>query len=99
MRSAEAAGGATSELKQSDAGFIGQWSSVPFALEATGTNHCLLKLRILVDRSSVEVFAGDGRVALSSLFFPNSSNRGFKLYATGGTAKIVSLVIYPFKND
>ncbi|MDF5735586.1 MULTISPECIES: glycoside hydrolase family 32 protein [unclassified Nostoc] len=64
-----------------------------------GTNNSLLKLRILVDRSSVEVFAGDGRVVLSSLFFPNSANKEFKLYATGGNAKIVSLVIYPFSND
>ena len=103
-RSASEAGGSTSELKQQETGFIGKWSSVPFALaqlpmKATGTNHRLLKLRILVDRSSVEVFAGDGRVVLSSLFFPNSSNKEFKLYATGGTAKIVSLVIYPFKDD
>ncbi|WP_375510898.1 glycoside hydrolase family 32 protein [uncultured Nostoc sp.] len=63
------------------------------------TNNSILKLRILVDRSSVEVFAGDGRVVLSSLFFPNSANKDFKLYATGGNAKIVSLVIYPFSDD
>jgi fructan beta-fructosidase len=66
---------------------------------ASGTNNSILKLRILVDRSSVEVFAGDGRVVLSSLFFPNSSNKEFKIYATGGNAKIVSLVIYPFSDD
>jgi fructan beta-fructosidase len=66
---------------------------------ARGTNNSILKLRIIVDRSSVEVFAGDGRAVLSSLFFPNSSNKEFKIYATGGNAKIVSLVIYPFSDD
>lgn len=66
---------------------------------ARGTNNNLLKLRILVDRSSVEVFAGDGRVALSSLFFPDASNKEFKMYATGGNALIVSLAIYPFSDD
>lgn len=66
---------------------------------ARGTNNSILKLRILVDRSSVEVFAGDGRAVLSSLFFPNSSNKEFKIYATGGNAKIVSLVIYPFSDE
>lgn len=66
---------------------------------ALGTNNSLLKLRILVDRSSVEVFAGDGRVVLSSLFFPNAANKEFKMYAIGGNAKIVSLVIYPFSDD
>ncbi len=66
---------------------------------ARGTNNSILKLRIIVDRSSVEVFAGDGRAVLSSLFFPNSSNKEFKIYATEGNAKIVSLVIYPFSDD
>lgn len=47
-------------------------SQVPVMV--SGKNNSLLKLRILVDRSSVEVFAGDGRVVLSSLFFPNSSD-------------------------
>lgn len=74
-----------------------QITQVP--VRAAGRNNSLLKLRILVDRSSVEVFAGDGRVVLSSLFFPNSSNKEFKMYATGGNAKIVSLVIYPFSAD
>jgi len=68
-------------------------------VEALGTNNSLLKLRILVDRSSVEVFAGDGRVVLSSLFFPDPANKEFKMEATGGKAKIVSLVIYPFSDD
>lgn len=66
---------------------------------ASGTNNSLLKLRILVDRSSVEVFAGDGRVVLSSLFLPDAANKELKLYATGGTAKIVSLNIYPLGNN
>lgn len=66
---------------------------------ARGTNNSILKLRIIVDRSSVEVFAGDGRVVLSGLFFPDAANKEFKLYATGGTAKLVNLVIYPFSND
>ena len=102
-RSASEAGGETSKLKRQEYGFIGKWSSVSLPLEmptkVSGTNNSILKLRILVDRSSVEVFAGDGRVVLSSLFFPNSSNKEFKIYATGGKAKVVSLVIYPFSND
>lgn len=68
-------------------------------VSAGGTHNHLLNLRILVDRSSVEVFAGDGRVVLSSLFFPNAANQEFKMYATGGNARIVSLVIYPFRDN
>ncbi|RUT03350.1 hypothetical protein DSM107010_60370 [Chroococcidiopsis cubana SAG 39.79] len=74
-----------------------QTAQVPVV--ARGTNNSILKLRILVDRSSVEVFAGDGRAVLSSLFFPNSSDKEFKIYAIGGDAKIVRLVIYPFSDD
>lgn len=72
-------------------------SQVPVMV--SGKNNSLLKLRILVDRSSVEVFAGDGRVVLSSLFFPNSSDKEFKIYAKGGSAKILSLTVYPLSDD
>lgn len=108
VRSASEAGGATSELTKPESGFIGQWLSASLLLAAQiqkapvgtrSTNNRLLKLRILVDRSSVEVFAGDGRVVLSSLFFPNSSNKEFKIYAKGGNAKIVSLDVYSFSDD
>ena len=74
-----------------------QSTQVPIG--APGTNNSLLKLRILVDRSSVEVFAGDGRAVLSSLFFPDVANKEFKMTATGGTAKIANLDIYPLSDD
>ncbi|MEH2454986.1 glycoside hydrolase family 32 protein [Nostoc sp.] len=74
-----------------------QITQVPIVV--SGTNNSILKLRILVDRSSVEVFAGDGRIVLSGLFFPDASNKQFRMYTTGGNAKIVSLTIYPFSND
>lgn len=74
-----------------------QISQVPVMV--SGKNNNLLKLRILVDRSSVEVFAGDGRVVLSSLFFPNSSDKEFKIYATGGNAKILNLTMYPLSDN
>ena len=74
-------------------------SQIKVPVAVSSANNRLLKLRILVDRSSVEVFAGDGRVVLSSLFFPDESNREFKISATGGNATIVSLAVYPFSND
>lgn len=102
-RSASEAGGATSELTQPESGFIGHWVSTAFPLAqvttASSTTQSRLKLRILVDRSSVEVFAGDGRVVFSNLFFPDASNKEFQVYATGGTARIVNLALYPFSDD
>jgi fructan beta-fructosidase len=51
-----------------------------------------LKLRILVDRSSVEVFTDDGRVAITDLIYPDLSSDRIAAYAVGGTvdAKVVT---------
>jgi fructan beta-fructosidase len=47
-----------------------------------------LKLRILVDRSSVEVFTRDGRVAITDLIFPDLASDGIAAYAMDGTADV-----------
>jgi fructan beta-fructosidase len=51
-----------------------------------------LKLRILVDRSSVEVFTSDGRVAITDLIYPDLASDGIATYAVRGTvdAKVVA---------
>jgi len=55
----------------------------------------LLRLRVLVDRSSVEAFGGDGRIVISDRIFPRPTSRGVALFAEGGTAEIVSLRAWP----
>jgi beta-fructofuranosidase len=50
-----------------------------------------LRLRVFVDRSSVEVFAQDGAVTLTERVFPEASSRGVALLAEGGRARLVSL--------
>ena len=55
----------------------------------------LLRLRILVDRSSVEVFGGDGRAVVSDRVFPKPTSRGVAAFAEGGAAEIVSLRAWP----
>ena len=54
-----------------------------------------LALRILVDKSSVEVFTADGRVAITDLIYPHLSSDGIAVYADGGTvdAKVISRVV------
>jgi fructan beta-fructosidase len=54
-----------------------------------------VRLRVLVDWSSVEVFAADGRVAITDQIFPSPSSDGVALYAKGGTARLVSLHAWP----
>lgn len=48
-------------------------------------------LRILVDRSVVEVFAGGGRVVLTDRVFPRPESTALSLFERGGTARLKSL--------
>ena len=48
-----------------------------------------MEVHIFVDWSSVEVFAGDGRVVITDQIFPKPSSDGLSLFAR--IAKLVSL--------
>jgi sucrose-6-phosphate hydrolase SacC (GH32 family) len=50
-----------------------------------------VRLHLLVDLTSVEVFADGGRVVLTEQLFPNPTSRGVSLFATGGEAQLCSL--------
>lgn len=53
-----------------------------------------VRVRILVDASSVEVFGGDGTAAVTSLIFPDPSSTGLSFSTTGGTARLVSVKVH-----
>lgn len=50
-----------------------------------------VELRMLVDRSSVEVFGGGGTAVITDLIFPPKGATGLTLYARGGSARLASL--------
>jgi sucrose-6-phosphate hydrolase SacC (GH32 family) len=54
-----------------------------------------IKLRILVDRTTVELFGNDGEVVIPTCFLPEENNQYLELFANGGNAKIASLDVYP----
>ncbi|QWU17263.1 fructan beta-fructosidase [Paenibacillus sophorae] len=58
----------------------------------------ILKLRIFADHSSVEVFAGDGRVALTDQVFPGPEHQNLELYVQEGSIEIISLHVYGLKS-
>ena len=60
------------------------------ALKLTGGK---LKLRIFLDRSTVEVFANGGRAVITDLVFPREGATGFGLYSKG-TARLEKLVVF-----
>jgi len=47
-----------------------------------------IRLRILVDRTSVETFVNDGEVALPCCFVPKNLDTGLELHAEGGNSKL-----------
>jgi sucrose-6-phosphate hydrolase SacC (GH32 family) len=51
----------------------------------------VLRLRILVDRTSLETFANDGQVALAGCFLPPANNKRLRAFADGGSVRIRSL--------
>lgn len=56
-----------------------------------------IALRILVDRTSVEVFAGGGRVQMASCFLAGPK-KPLLLEAVGGSATIRSLRVWPLRS-
>lgn len=57
-----------------------------------------IRLHILVDRSSVEVFANDGKVVMTDLIFPDLDSQDVEIFSENGTIKITSLVIYKLRS-
>jgi fructan beta-fructosidase len=57
-----------------------------------------LKLQILVDRTSFEVFANDGLVAMTGCFVPPSTDKTLRLHSSGGAAKIRSLEVFELRS-
>jgi sucrose-6-phosphate hydrolase SacC (GH32 family) len=53
-----------------------------------------LRLHVLLDRSSVEVFAGDGQRVLTEQVFPAAGSLGLRAYARHGTAVLHDLDVW-----
>jgi sucrose-6-phosphate hydrolase SacC (GH32 family) len=51
-------------------------------------------LRVLIDRSSIEVFGGDGKVSMSSCYLPGPNAAGLELFCDGGRCRIASMAVY-----
>ena len=58
----------------------------------------VLKLDVLVDRCSVELFGDGGRIAMTNLVFPEAGAKGIVAYANGGHAGLVSANVWSIKS-
>ena len=59
-----------------------------------GTLQSTIKLEILLDRTSLEIFGNEGGISLCFCFLPNPSNTDLEIYCCGGEIEIVSLRVY-----
>jgi fructan beta-fructosidase len=57
-----------------------------------------IKLEILLDRSSIEIFANDGKIVMSSCFTPDERAYSMYLFNNGGELFVEKLEIYPLKS-
>lgn len=62
-------------------------SEAPLLKQADGR----LRIRLFLDRSSIELFAGEGRTAITNRVYPNPKDLGITFFARGGTAKLETL--------
>ena len=65
-------------------------------LELSG-NEKNLKFHIFIDRSVLEVYA-NGRACLTKVIYPGERDLGLGLFASGGSARLKSLSVWPLKS-
>ncbi|MFE6826250.1 GH32 C-terminal domain-containing protein [Streptomyces sp. NPDC057690] len=58
------------------------------------TENGQVKLRILVDWSSVEVFGGNGEAAITDQIFPDPAAQGVQVFAENGSVKLDKAVVW-----
>ena len=61
-------------------------------------HHGQLRLRILVDASSVEVFVDRGEVVLTDQIFPDATSTGVSTFADGGSAILARLTAWHLRS-
>lgn len=65
-------------------------TTMPLKPQEDGT----IQLRILVDRSSVEIFGNSGERVMTNQIFPDWDSTGMSLFADKGAARIENMVVY-----
>ncbi|MDT9717887.1 GH32 C-terminal domain-containing protein [Paenibacillus sp. ClWae2A] len=65
---------------------------------ATQMENNRIKMRILVDESSVEAFGNNGKVVFSDVIFPDPASRAMSFYVKGGNVNVVSLKVHQLQS-
>jgi len=57
-----------------------------------------IRLHVLVDRTSIELFGNQGVLSMSSCMLPADDNKSLAVFCEGGQAKIISLTVWELKS-
>jgi fructan beta-fructosidase len=57
-----------------------------------------IRICLLVDTSSVEVFGNDGEAVITDLIYPEPGDQGLEIYAVNGSVRLVSMELSPLKS-
>jgi len=74
-----------------NSGFSNEFAGISTAPYSAGAT---LKLHILVDAASVEMFVDDGRMVMTSLVFPTQRYTSLKLFSKGGPTILNKAAFY-----
>ena len=85
-------------IDRTHSGAINFSPAFPSRIEAPLTIGDGLQMRILVDRCSIELFADNGRVTMTSLVFPPAGTTAIQDYVSGGKARSKSVEIWELKS-
>jgi fructan beta-fructosidase len=78
-------------VKDSAVTFLGKTGPLP-------TENGRVRLRLLVDRASIELFGNGGALSMTSCFVPPKEDLSLAVFAEGGKARLVSLKARPLKS-
>ena len=56
-----------------------------------------MKLRLFIDKSSIEAFGNGGRFVMTNIVFPSEPYNNISFYSQGGSYKVDSFVVYKLK--
>ena len=81
-----------------DTGFHEQFPGV-YRAPLEPTEDGKVKLHLFVDRSSVELFANDGKRVMTNRIFPSEGSDGLEIYAMNGKVTLDSLEVYKLESS
>lgn len=82
--------------KSGDVGFSAAFPSVEYA--PLQVRNGKITLRILVDRSSVEVFADDGHRTITDQVFPDRNSKAIRVFSSGGRAQLQKITVWQLRS-